>query len=139
MKDAKISIKKTFDLWTRKYYLNFKKYSIIGLLAAFYEVALFWIFIDTLKANTVISTILIIGSSTIFKFYSYVYSGMMEKNFFQYISILAFFSILTVIMILVLVEILGFRAAYSSLFTAILLFVMRFFAYDKFNLLKHEK
>jgi len=82
------------------------------------------------------STIVIIGSSTILKFYSYVYSGMMKRNFLSYIFIFAVFYGINVALIWFFVEVLGFFASVSSGFIAVALFILRFFAYDKLKLLK---
>ncbi len=119
-----------------KYYNNFKKYSIIGIAFAVYEIFLLWLFIDTLGKSTLVSSILIIGSSTIFKFYIYVYSGMMKKNFLGYIIVLGAFYGTNVVLVWFFVEVLGFWASFSSIFLAIVFFILRFLAYDKLNLLK---
>ena len=130
------AIKRLMERILGRYYKNFKKYSWVSLTFAFYEVFLLWVFIDKLGKNTLISTILIVGSSTIFKFYFYVYSNMMKNNFLGYMFVLIIFYFINVAGIWFLVEVLGFLASFSSILLAILLFHMRFLAFGKFNLLR---
>ncbi len=131
-----VIIKSYVDRWTKKYYINFQKYTIIGAVFTLYEIFFLWVFVDMLKSATLISTALIIGSSTMLKFYLYVYSGMMENNLFRYALILVLFYSTQVILVWLLVETLGFFASISSGLATIVLFIIRFFAFDKFKLLK---
>lgn len=131
-----VNIKKLLNKGIGKYYTNFRKYSIIGVVFTLCEVVLFWIFVDSLGKNTLISIILIIGSTTILKFYSYVYSGMMEKKIFGYMLVFGVFYGVNVALVWFFVEVLEFLASVSSGFLAVAFFILRFFAYDKFKLLK---
>lgn len=122
----------------KKYYTNFKKYTIIGIIFTLIEIFLLGFFVDILQKDTLISSILIIGPKTILKFYAYVYSGMMNNNLFGYIFIFAVFFILNVALILFFVDVLGFYASVTSVFLNIILFFLRFYIYDKFKLLKNQ-
>ena len=80
---------------------------------------------------------IVIGISTLFKFYSYVISGMMKHMIIRYFIVLVIFYILNVSVVWAVIKI-GFSAVVSSVFAAIILFVLRFFTYDKFKMLKNK-
>ncbi len=133
MHSIKKSIKRNFE----RHYLNFRKYAFIGVIFSLLEIFFLWIFIDMMKSPILITTVIVIGLSTLFKFYSYVLSGMMKHMIIRYVFVLAIFYILNVSVVWTLINI-GFSAAISSALAAIALFLLRFLIYDKFQMLKNK-
>lgn len=120
----------------KKYRINFGKYAAIGIIFSLLEILFLWIFIDLLKKPTFAYTSIIVGALTILKFYSYVFIDMMKNRIARYMLVLGVFYVLDVFFIWMLVKI-GFSAALSSAILSMILFVLRFLAYDKFKLLKY--
>ena len=129
-------IKKFMNSAYKRHYVNFKKYTIIGVTFSLLEIFFLWVFIDIMKKPTLVYAIVIVGILTVLKFYSYVLSGMMKHNFFGYIFVLIIFYIFNVLLIWLLVSI-GFSAAFSSAFLSITFFILRFLTYDELKLLKN--
>ena len=121
----------------KKHYNTFNKYLTIGVIFTIYEIALFWFFVDHLNLNTLIWTIIITGSSTVFKFYAYVVSKMMKKDVMGYLIVLGIFYVVNVALMWILVEIFGVLASVSSGILAVVLFVLRYAAYDKLKMLRN--
>lgn len=119
-----------------KYSINFQKYTFIGIIFSLLEIFFLWIFIDLLRKPTLAYSIIVIGVLTVLKFYSYVIVGMMKNRIFRYMLVLGIFYVLNVIFVWLLVELIGFSAAFSSAVISMLFFIIRFLTYDKLKLLK---
>ena len=132
-----LNAKGTIDRIIRKHYVNFMKYSMMGVAFTLYEAFLLWFFVDYLGKSTLIHSVWIVGLSTFFKFYYYVNSGMMKKKFFEYLLVLVMFYASNVVLLLFFVEVLGILASVSSVFLAIAFFVLRFLAYDRLKILNN--
>ena len=123
----------------RKYTKNFIKYLIVGITWTLLNIFCMWLFIDVFLFPAIIGAALVVVALFIAKFYAYRIIGLIHRNFLKYSSTSIGFSIANIILIWLFVDIFHIPPVISSMIIVYGLFILRFFAFDKVGLMKHER
>ena len=114
----------------------FTKYLTIGVIFTLLNVFFMWLLIDVFGLYSAIGASITVVGLFFLKYYAYILTNFMKKNFMRYASINIASKILNVLLVWLLIEVFHIPTIYSSSAVVLFLFFGRFIAFKKFDLLK---
>jgi len=121
---------------------DFFKYTLIGAIVTLMNIFFTWFLIDIVEINTVVATTAVVASLHIVKFYSYKVSKLFGRRqmghvqFIIYTGIIAFCSILNIVLVWFLVDIIHIATVISITAVVIGLFLLRFILFKATRLME---
>lgn len=115
---------------------SFIRFSLAGGIWTVINIGMMWLLIDVMKlpgwlGSTIGMVILYIG-----RYYTYLLLKAMEPKFWRYVSASGVFSLLIIGSMTLAVDVLGFKALYSSIVITGLSFVFKYLFFKKVNLIR---
>jgi len=124
------------NLSKNKLIIPFTKYFTIGVTFTLLNIFLMWLLIDILGLYSAIGASITVVGLFFLKYYTYILTNFMKRNFMYYASIDIASRILNVLLVWFLIEVFHIPTVYSSSAVVLFLFFGRFIAFKKFDLLK---
>ena len=119
--------------------INFVKYVITGFIWAFLNVFLIWFFIDVAELSGLIGSTIVVIIILLGKYATYLFIGLIKPHFFKYLSTAIVFPVLNVFLIWLTIDIMGAPTVITSAIVAVLLFVLKFIAFNMLGLIKEPE
>jgi len=118
--------------------ISFGKYLIVGIIFTVVNVILMWFVIDILGLYSALGASIVVSIIFIAKFYTYVAINFLKKNLLGYAIVNLSSMLLNILLVWFFIEIVGLTTISSSSLVVLLLFLGRFIAFKKLNLLSYD-
>ena len=122
----------------KKHHKKFSLFFTLGIIRTGIAITLTWLLIDILKVSAVLGSTIVVFIVFFITYFVYVMARIIKPRFIKYTSITIGFNIATVLLIWFFVDFIGFSGVLSSTITVGILFILRYFFFNKVGLIQHD-
>jgi len=116
---------------------DFGKFLFVGALWTGLSIFLAWFLIDFIGMYASITSIIIVSMGIVIRFYSYVLIRLIKKQFLKFVSANLLFSLLTVILMTITIDVMKIPTLIATPSIIGGLFVLKFFTFIKIKMISY--